>query len=86
MHVPRLLPAAPLPTADELAPRRGGRAVLLLHGEADGLVPPERSAALQAALGAGALQQHVLPRASHQVMEEQPKDVNARIDAFLRMM
>ena len=30
--------------------------------------------------------QNVLPRASHQVMEEQPKDVNARIDAFLRMM
>ena len=67
---------------------RGGRAVLLLHGEADGLVPPERSAALQAALGAAGArcERHVLPRASHQVMEEQPKDVNARIDAFLRMM
>ena len=78
-----------LPTADELArAARGGRAVLLLHGEADGLVPPERSAALQAALGAAGArcERHVLPRASHQVMEEQPKDVNARIDAFLRMM
>ncbi|KAL1519981.1 hypothetical protein AB1Y20_023465 [Prymnesium parvum] len=57
--------------------------VMLIAGEADKIVPPAASLRWAAILGSERAQLHVLPFGSHQVMQEQPAEVNRLLDRFL---
>ena len=57
---------------------------LLLVGEADGLAPPLCSERLCRALGAACgARVEVVAETSHQLMQENPEEVNAHLLAFL---
>lgn len=62
-------------------PRRIQAPTLVLHGDADRIVPLERAAALAAAVPDGRLV--VLPGAGHNYLTDQPSESVAAVEAFL---